>query len=174
MGGRASRAGKGVFVMSVATDPPFSSVADVLRGLGKGFLDYRPAWGRLVPSLSSGVLNNIAGRGGPIGEGWGSDDPAYTLRKKRAGFGSAALRASGALIRDLSGRGGVLSLTTRRLEFGTKLPYAPAVNFGTSRGVSSRRFMGWNDRMRRTAVSVVQQHHEDLLSRAAVAIKRGR
>lgn len=172
MAGRGtSTSGKGDYRVKFVVDPSPLAMAKVIGGLGKEFSDWRPAWRRLVPHLAAGIRQNIDSRGSTLSRPWPATHPRYAQRKARRGFGRIDLVLSGKLVAEATSPNSVVSMTPRRVSFGTQLPYARAVQFGKGKK-SGRSFMGWNSRMLQHAREIMNDHAATLIARASDRISR--
>jgi phage gpG-like protein len=167
--------GKGDFKLRLRVNPSPAAIARVLGELGKDFRDYRPVWRLLAPIIAYGMAQSIQARGAALGESWPQESRAYARRKAREGKGRVELAVSGKLIADMTSAGSVLGISARRLTFGTRLPYARAVNFGfTTKGgktqIRARKFAGWTEYMKRGAAELFDIFAKERLKEASAAI----
>lgn len=75
-----------------------------LRNLSHRAKDVRPVWARFGLYLSRQVARQFASRGTWLGTPWRPLTPEYRLQKRRKGFGSRILVASGELKGSFTGR----------------------------------------------------------------------
>jgi hypothetical protein len=68
---------------------------------------------------------------------------------------------TGKLVQSLSSSRGVLSMTNRRMVFGTKRAYARAVHFGQNRSL-----VGWTASMETKAIGIMSRYAQAMLDYA--------
>lgn len=174
------RAGKGTFNLGITVNPSPEKLAQAFGVASKRFGDFRPAFRRIAPHLARGLAQNIRSRGASIGESWPSTEAGwaaeYQKRKQRGGYGAQSLLRSRMLYNQLtSPTAGVLSMGRKVLRFGSDLPYARAINFGSGANSNRRRmFMGWSDQMKNAAESELSAYVHELLAMLADDIRGGR
>jgi hypothetical protein len=166
MSRRGGQTGKGSLRWRIEVKPDPKEIDAAFKRLGQRLADWRPALRRLVPVILRGQSQIFASKGAALGEPWSPVRAAYERRKARRGFGREPMRRTGKLRRDLISQAGVLSVGKKRLEFGTRLPYARAVHFG-----QRRRVLGWTSGMESEALEIMNGHARQLLEQTSAQLK---
>jgi phage gpG-like protein len=147
--------------------PAPSKLAKLFGEAAREFSDYKPALLRCAPKVLDGIRRIMGSRGSSLGEPWpGLKDKYYLARKARKGWSRAEMKATGALESSI----GVISCTKRALKVGTRLKQARALQWGTSRGMPSRKFIGLDDLAMQQCVEELNAHANALLDRLASKI----
>jgi len=147
--------------------PAPSKLAKLFGEGAKEFADYKPALLRCAPKVLAGIKRIMGSRGASLGEPWpGLKDKYYLARKARMGWSRAEMFATGQLAASI----GVISCTKRALKVGTRDPKARALQWGTSRGLPSRKFIGLDDQATAECVEELNAHANALLARLASKI----
>jgi len=157
--------GKGNINWRIEVKPDPKVIQRAYGDLAKKLVDWSPALERLVPIIVRGLVQNFASRGTSLGEQWAPLTKKYAERKARKGLGRVMLQRTGRLRGDITTEAGVLSLTKRSLKFGTRLPYARAVQFGQRRVV-----LGWTPGMSGQATEIMSAHAAQLVEQASARI----
>lgn len=180
--------------------PSAKEIDRLLRELGEGFSDWRPAWQRISSEvLAPSIRRAFASHSSQDGEAWAPLSRAYARRKQ--GGASSMLVASGKLERALTGTGtGALRrFAKKRAVVGTTLGYSVPLQWGYGAGsraataaaarggarhrtrstgarsdVPARPFISWSDSMREQAADIVVEFLEAKVDEAvAAAAKAG-
>ena len=158
-------AGNGNINWRIEVKPDPKQIERAFGELSRKLMDWRPAFTRLIPVIAAGERAIFNSKGSVIGEPWHAVTEMYARRKERKGGGRLQNFLTGALRGELTSRAGVLSMTKKKLTFGTDLPYARAIHFG-----QKNRLIGWTNEMQERAREIFAEQAEALMQQAAAAI----
>jgi len=114
-------------------------------------------------TMRGGVARNFFNKMSPDGQKWASLSPGYAAKKNKKFPGMPTLIASGKLFNSLTRKfegetdDGVAVLTTSKLTYGTKLPYAKYHMLGTKHMVA-RPFLGASQKQQQAWKTLVTQY----------------
>lgn len=158
--------------INLSVDPHPSVISSAWRSASEKLKDWRPAWRKILPVMSSGLSGVIRSGRGPGGETWAAQNQTYVKRKSAKGFGRTDLVRTGAMLSQIQSQSnGKIRLGPKSVSFGTDKPYARAVNFGVRGKIGSRLFMGWTTGMREEAVRVYEERTREILASVIMEAK---
>lgn len=159
-GKRFSQRGRGTFKVGISIDPTLTDLAARFDKCAKKFVDYKPAWKRLLPRIASEMARLASSKGTAAdAPEWAPLSEAY---KKRSGR-KEPLVGTKMLARATSTKG-KMSLTKKSLKFGVKGDHVRAVNFGKP----PRRFIAATPGVERAAEQEINRHVENILREAGL------
>jgi phage gpG-like protein len=164
----AGTRGKGNINWRLEVDPDPRKIARAYRELG----------------ITAANRKVFGSKGASLGMPWAPVTEMYARRKERRGMGRATMFLTGSLRAALTSSAGVLSMTKRRLVFGTDLPYARAMQFGFTatpgkgrikhkHQTPPRRLLDWTRETKAGAAEIMQEHAQQLMNAAAAKMAKG-
>lgn len=165
--GRGSANGDMRFGLTFDRDPKL--IEQAFTELGEDFKDLRDLWGRVWPIMATGTQKNLGARGATLVGAWPAYTADYARRKARGTVRPGArgskgrrleLHLTGQMRHLLSGKQGLIRLTKRAVSWGSRTPYARAVQFA-----GKRFFIGWSSDMKSQMQREYAEHGDDALRR---------
>ncbi|HLY75529.1 MAG TPA: hypothetical protein VKU80_15520 [Planctomycetota bacterium] len=173
---------KGLWPIKIRLSVSREQIKRAFEDADEGLRDLTPAMEKVKGILAAMFVEVFGSEGTALGkEQWSQLSKVYAERKQRLGITNATLKLTGQLLASLGeAEGGFDSIRSIRrrsgglpkLFFGTRLPYAPGLNYGEKqrRRMPARPFIGITQQAAEETTSSIQELLQERLNRLGAAL----